>query len=68
MTDPVKGTRRAVAPSVPSWGQQARFGTYFEQEVDRFDTYLPEDQTLAEITTPVQIVSDCQSSWSSQAS
>jgi pimeloyl-ACP methyl ester carboxylesterase len=34
----------------------ASAGTYFEKEVGRFDTYLPEDQTLAEITTPVQIL------------
>ena len=34
----------------------ASAGTYFEKEVGRFDTYLPEDQTLAGITTPVQLL------------
>jgi pimeloyl-ACP methyl ester carboxylesterase len=34
----------------------ASAGTYFEKEVGRFDTYLPENQTLAGITTPVQIL------------
>jgi pimeloyl-ACP methyl ester carboxylesterase len=34
----------------------ASAGTYFEKEVGRFDTYLPKDQTLAGITTPVQIL------------
>ena len=31
-------------------------GTYSEKEVGRFDTYLPDDQTLAGISTPVQIL------------
>ena len=34
----------------------ASAGTYFEMEVGRFDTYLPDDQALAGISTPVQIV------------
>ena len=34
----------------------ASAGTYFEKEVGRFDTYLPDDQALAGISTPVQIL------------
>jgi pimeloyl-ACP methyl ester carboxylesterase len=34
----------------------ASAGTYFEKEIGRFDTYLPDDQALAGISTPVQIL------------
>ena len=34
----------------------ASAGTYFEKEIGRFDTYLPDDQALAAISTPVQIL------------
>jgi pimeloyl-ACP methyl ester carboxylesterase len=42
--------------------------TYLEKEVGRFDTYLPDDQALARISTPVQIlVSDATIPYFAQA-
>jgi pimeloyl-ACP methyl ester carboxylesterase len=34
----------------------ASAGTYFEKEIGRFDSYLPDAQALAGISTPVQIL------------
>jgi pimeloyl-ACP methyl ester carboxylesterase len=34
----------------------ASAGTYFSKEIGRFDTYLPDDETLADIAAPVQLL------------
>jgi pimeloyl-ACP methyl ester carboxylesterase len=34
----------------------ASAGTYFGNEIGRFDTYLPDDETLAEIAAPVHLL------------